>query len=85
MSLGTFPDGEGGIRVEARYDTVVEVNSKNRLARVDGRYPHWVAPYSSGDRYSVIYYQTTDKYTQPGTAVWPPLNDQEIIDSVETC
>lgn len=84
LALGPFPDGEGGIRVEERWDTVVEVNSKNRLARVDGRYPHWVAPYS-GDRYSLIYYQTTVKYTQPETAVWPPLTDQEILESTETC
>eukprot|EP00277_Geminigera_cryophila_P036293 CAMPEP_0173090492 /NCGR_PEP_ID=MMETSP1102-20130122/26948_1 /TAXON_ID=49646 /ORGANISM="Geminigera sp., Strain Caron Lab Isolate" /LENGTH=32 /DNA_ID= /DNA_START= /DNA_END= /DNA_ORIENTATION= len=25
--------------------TVAQVNTKNRLGKVDGRYPHWVAPY----------------------------------------
>jgi len=84
IALGSFPDGEGGIRVEARWNTVVEVNSKNRLARIDGRYPHWVAPYS-GDRFSLIYYQTTAKYIKPGPAVWPLLTDQEVRDSTETC
>lgn len=84
LALGSFADGEGGIRVEARWNTVVEVNSKNRLARVDGRYPHWVAPYS-GDRFSLIYYQTTVKYTKPNTAVWPPLTDQEVLQCVEKC
>jgi len=86
MSLGSFPDGEGGIRVEGRFDTVVEVNTKNRLAKVDGRYVHWVAPYDSQhERYSLIFYSTTSKYTKPQTAVWPELTDAEIHMSSETC
>jgi len=84
MALGSFPDREGGIRVEARWNTVVEVNTKNRLARIDGRYPHWVAPYS-GDRFSLIYYQTTAKYIKPGPAVWPSLTDQEVLKCTERC
>jgi len=39
--------------------TVAEVNTKNRLGKVDGRYPHWVAPYDEKyQRFSLIYYQT---------------------------
>jgi len=84
MALGSFPDREGGIRVEARWNTVVEINTKNRLARIDGRYPHWVAPYS-GDRFSLIYYQTTAKYVKPGPAVWPSLTEEEVLNCTERC
>lgn len=55
LSLGDF-DG-GGVCVEAAPCEVVEVDTQNKFGRVDGRWPHWVAPYA-GERYSVIYYQT---------------------------
>ena len=36
-----------------------QVDTRHRLGKVDGRYPHWVAPYDPGaERYSLIYYQT---------------------------
>jgi hypothetical protein len=37
--------------------TVAAVDTRNRLGKVDGRNPHWVAPYE-GERFSLIYYQT---------------------------
>lgn len=60
LSLGNFADGQGGIRVECSARVVCDVNTKNRLGKVDGRYPHWVAPYHpSCERYSLIYYRTS--------------------------
>ena len=41
---------------------VAEVGTRHRLGKVDGRVPHWVAPYDAGaERYSLIYYQTEGK------------------------
>ena len=65
LALGDFPDGQGGICVEADAMTIAQVNSKNHLAKVDGRYPHWVAPYEGGERYSLIFCSTWQAYTQP--------------------
>ena len=45
LAFGDFADGTGGIRVELDPMTVCEVNTKGRLGKVDGRYPHWVAEY----------------------------------------
>ena len=65
LSLGNFVDGTGGIQVECSARVVCEINTKNRLGKVDGRYPHWVSQYGSEnqnvpcDRYSLIYYKTT--------------------------
>jgi hypothetical protein len=59
LALGTFAEGQGGLRVECGARQVAEVNTRNRLGKVDGRFPHWVAPYEVGaERYSLIYYQT---------------------------
>ena len=77
LSLGNFDDFTGGVCVEADAFTVAHVNTKGRLAKVDGRYPHWVAPYTfhkleSDDeercRYSLIFYSTKNSYCQPGPA-----------------
>lgn len=46
LALGNFDDGTGGVCVEVDAFTVAHVNTKYRLAKVDGRYPHWVAPYT---------------------------------------
>ena len=70
MSLGTFPEGQGGVCVENGAFEVAHVNTRNRLGKVDGRFPHWVAPYDeSCDRYSLIYYQT-DGAHQPRTTAY---------------
>lgn len=82
LSLGNFDDGTGGVCVEANAFTVAHVNTKHRLGKVDGRYPHWVAPYSYNRfdknatekvdeercRYSLIFYSTKNSYLQPGPA-----------------
>ena len=67
LSWGDFEDGTGGVRVELDPLTVCEVNTKNRLGRIDGRFPHWVAPYDEEkNRYSLIFYLTEGK-VQPKT------------------
>lgn len=70
LSLGDFPAGTGGIRVEWSAREVAEVDTKGRLGKVDGRYPHWVSPYE-GERFSVIYYQTLGDVTPKTIAVLP--------------
>lgn len=71
LALGNFTDGTGGIQVELDPLTVAEVNTKNRLGKVDGRYPHWVAPYDERlERFSLIYYQTEGEIIPRGTAVF---------------
>jgi hypothetical protein len=59
LSVGDFDDGTGGVCVEIDPFTVCEVNTKNRLGKIDGRFPHWVAPYDKNKtRYSLIFYLT---------------------------
>ena len=71
LSLGDFPAGQGGVRVECSARTVCEVDTRRRLGKIDGRYPHWVAPYEDGaERYSVIYYQTNGGFAAPGPAIF---------------
>lgn len=71
LALGEFSEGQGGICVECNARTVAEVNTRNRLGKVDGRFPHWVAPYDAdAERYSLIYYRTEGEYAQPHTAIF---------------
>ena len=71
FAMGDFSEGEGGICVECSARMVAVMNTKNRLGRVDGRYPHWVAPYDErSDRYSLIYYETGNDFVRPGPAVF---------------
>eukprot|EP00537_Pseudo-nitzschia_pungens_P014918 CAMPEP_0172410836 /NCGR_PEP_ID=MMETSP1061-20121228/77088_1 /TAXON_ID=37318 /ORGANISM="Pseudo-nitzschia pungens, Strain cf. pungens" /LENGTH=729 /DNA_ID=CAMNT_0013147039 /DNA_START=129 /DNA_END=2317 /DNA_ORIENTATION=- len=53
LSLGTFDDsdGKGGIVVESSARVVVQVNTKHRLGRVDGRYVHWVKPWGGNHQH----------------------------------
>jgi hypothetical protein len=46
LALGSFDDNTGGVCVEVDAFTVAHVNTKGRLGKIDGRYPHWVAPYT---------------------------------------
>jgi hypothetical protein len=62
LALGEFEGG--GICVEVDAFTVAQVSTKDCLCKVDGRYPHWVAPYEGG-RYSLIYYSTWQQYEPP--------------------
>jgi hypothetical protein len=78
MALGNFKDGTGGVRVECTARVVCETNTKHRLGKVDGRYPHWVAPYEREDnegdggcdRYSLIYYRTSGAIDPIGGAIF---------------
>jgi hypothetical protein len=50
-------DYEGGrLRVFSQAGAV-DVDTKNRWCRFDGRYEHEVLPFTGGVRYSVIFYQ----------------------------
>lgn len=72
LSVGDFEDGTGGVMVECSARVVAHVNTKDRLGKVDGRYPHWVAPYDEEkDRYSLIFYQTMGRqFQQPGPSIF---------------
>ena len=48
---------------------VYEVDTQEKLGRVDGRRPHWVSPHD-GERYSLIYYQTAGEVVPMGTSVF---------------
>jgi hypothetical protein len=37
---------------------VAVVETRERIARVDGRHVHWVRTFTGGDRYSLIFYDT---------------------------
>ena len=68
LSLGEF---EGGcLCVEASPTEVVVAETKGRPAKVDGRYVHWVAPWT-GERYSVIVYKTRVKRRGGGRTCRP--------------
>mmetsp|Transcript_16656 Transcript_16656/g.30247 ORF Transcript_16656/g.30247 Transcript_16656/m.30247 type:complete len:117 (+) Transcript_16656:1530-1880(+) len=70
LSLGEF-NGGGSIAVECSPFLVAEVDTRGRLGKVDGRFPHWVTPYE-GTRYSLIYYVTSGNVEQQTTAVFAP-------------
>lgn len=72
LSLGDFKDGTGGVRVELDAMTVCEVNTKNRLGKIDGRFVHFVAPYDVDEttRYSLIFYLTEGEVQVKGRAVF---------------
>ena len=76
LALGEFSDGTGQVCVECSARVLACVNTKNRLGRIDGRYPHWVAPYDieNEERFSLIYYETGGTFVAPGPAVFsaPP-------------
>ncbi len=76
VSLGDFEEG-GELCVEGsctdedeiengnqreRVDYVNVVETRNRIARVDGRNVHWVRTWNGADRYSLIFYDTTDRH-----------------------
>ena len=84
LALGDFSEGTGGIRVELTARTVAEVNTKGRLGKVDGRFPHWVAPYDPAEeRYSLIFYATEGEVMPKGAAVFPvPPRDAEAVEMV---
>lgn len=78
LSLGDFPDGTGGVCVEVDSHTVAHVNTKNRLGKIDGRYPHWVAEYEN-ERYSLIFYSTFQQYERPGPAFFGQVVEEDEV------
>ena len=73
IALGDFEEGGGKIAVECSPLLVAEVDTRGKFGKVDGRFPHWVTPYSSkGTRYSLIYYQTYGSAEPQTTAIFAP-------------
>ena len=60
LSLGEFAPGTGELCVEASPTEVVCIDTRNKMACMDGRFVHWVTGYE-GTRYSLIWYQTEGK------------------------
>lgn len=50
---------------ESFEDFINVVTTRFRIARVDGRHIHWVRSWKGGDRYSLIFYDTTDRFQTP--------------------
>ena len=51
------------------------LDTKNRVASMDGRFVHWVRGHSGGDRYSLVFYSLDpDAATPPLSALrdWEP-------------
>ena len=42
----------------AAHGTIRVVDTRNRLAEVDGRQVHWVRGFHGGERFSLIFYNT---------------------------
>ena len=59
VSLGDFHGGE--LCIEEDPDSVAIIDTRNRIACIDGRFVHWVKNYTDGDRYSLIFYDTSDR------------------------
>ena len=62
VSMGDFRSG-GELCVEASPFEVFVVDTKNKIAKVDGRFPHWVRRFE-GERFSLIFYRV-DGDTSP--------------------
>ena len=55
VSLGDFTGGE--LCVEAAEEDAIEVvDTRGRIAKVDGRKVHWVRAFTGGERFSLIFY-----------------------------
>jgi hypothetical protein len=71
LSVGDFDEGTGCVAVECSARVIAEVDTRNRLGRIDGRYPHWVTHYDPGqERFSLIYYDTMSTFEPPGPAIF---------------
>ena len=76
ISMGNFTNGGGRICVECSPTIVAEVDTRGRMAKVDGRFPHWVTEFE-GTRYSFIYYVTSGTVIPQRTAVFEPVEQEE--------
>ena len=70
LSLGDFTGG--ALCVECGARELAAIDTHGRMAKVDGRFPHWVLPYE-GERFSVIWFRTTGAPTPQSTAVFEPV------------
>lgn len=65
ISLGDFSNG-GELCVEGLdeegTDFINVIETRNRIAKVDGRHVHWVKTWEHGTRYSLIFFDTTNRY-----------------------
>ena len=59
VGLGEYEGGELVVEEEGG-DALAVVETRNAVARVDGRRVHWVRAFSGGDRFSLIFYCTED-------------------------
>jgi len=72
VSLGDVVNG-GELCVEGQKQDTTTVTTEivnvvttlNRIARVDGRHVHWVRTWQGGDRYSLIFYDTSNRHSTP--------------------
>ncbi len=72
IALGDYELGGGKLAVECCPMTVAEIDTRGRFGKVDGRFPHWVTPYQTGTRYSLIYYVTSGEVEPQTTAIFDP-------------
>jgi hypothetical protein len=77
LSLGNFTGGK--LCVECSPTLVAEIDTKGKLAKVDGRFVHWVSDHE-GTRYSLIYYVTSGEVVPQTTAIFKPPS---VVDSDE--
>ena len=84
MALGDFSENGGALCVEFDPFNVAYVDTRGRLGKVDGRYPHWVAPYT-GNRYSLIFYNTEGVVVPQRQACYAEVmgGDDEGADAVK--
>jgi len=68
LSLGDFAEGGGKLCVEESAFAVRAIDTRARLACLDGRFPHWVSGYE-GERYSVIFYRSSGEEELPVRAI----------------
>merc|ERR1712217_905034 len=61
ISLGDFSGGQLVMETDDP-QKLVQIDTKNRLTKCDGRRVHWVTPYR-GKRYSLIMYRNVGKLT----------------------
>lgn len=68
VALGDFTAGGelcvAGLDREGR-EVLHVVDTHNRIAAVDGRRVHWVRTWEGGDRYSLIFFDTSDRRPTP--------------------
>jgi len=72
VALGNYSGGELCVDSidEDGIHRVTCVETRNRIARVDGRNVHWVRSFTGGDRYSLIFYDTSEQRPSlPGSPV----------------